>query len=72
VGGGSLPRTRLPSITLDLEPTHLSPDELSQRLRLREPAVIGYISDNRFRLDLRTIFPEQDLLVIDAIRHALT
>jgi L-seryl-tRNA(Ser) seleniumtransferase len=72
MGGGSLPRTKLPSITLDLEPMHLSPDELSQRLLLHDPAVIGYISNNRFRLDLRTIFPDQDLLVIEAIKQALT
>jgi hypothetical protein len=32
--------------------------------------VIGYIADDRFKLDLRTIFPQQDELVIKVIRAA--
>jgi hypothetical protein len=32
--------------------------------------VIGYIADGRFKLDLRTIFPQQDAVVVEAIRAA--
>jgi hypothetical protein len=32
--------------------------------------VIGYIADNRFKLDLRTILPQQDDSVISAARAA--
>jgi hypothetical protein len=32
--------------------------------------VIGYIAVDQFKLDLRTIFPQQDGLVIQAIRAA--
>jgi hypothetical protein len=32
--------------------------------------VIGYIANNRFKLDLRTIFPQEDELVVEAIRAA--
>ena len=32
------------------------------------PPVIGYIAGDRFKLDLRTIFPHQDGLVVEAIR----
>jgi hypothetical protein len=34
--------------------------------------VIGYIANDRFKLDLRTIFPQQDDIVIRAIRAACT
>ena len=71
VGGGTLPRTKLASVTLDARPTDVSPDELARRLRMREPAVVGYISADRFRLDLRTIFPGQDARAVEAIEEAL-
>jgi L-seryl-tRNA(Ser) seleniumtransferase len=71
VGGGTLPRTKIASVTLDVRPGDISPDELARRLRLREPGVVGYISADRFRLDLRTIFPGQDGQVVEAIEEAL-
>jgi len=36
-------------------------------LRSATPPVIGYIANDRFKLDLRTILPHQDNLVVDAI-----
>jgi hypothetical protein len=33
---------------------------------------MGYIAGDRFKLDLRTIFPHQDGLVIEAIIAACT
>ena len=35
------------------------------------PPVVGYVSGGRFKLDLRTVFPRQDLQLIEAIRSAL-
>jgi hypothetical protein len=32
--------------------------------------VIGYIAEDRFKLDLRTIFPQQDELIIKVIGTA--
>jgi hypothetical protein len=58
-------------VTLDVRAVGVSSDELARRLRLREPAVVGYISADRFRLDLRTIFPGQDRQVVEAIEEAL-
>jgi L-seryl-tRNA(Ser) seleniumtransferase len=72
IGGGTLPRSILPSITLDFLPEDRSVQDFSRALRHSVPPVIGYIGDGRFKLDLRTIFPHQDDLVIDAIRAACT
>lgn len=71
IGGGTLPRSKIPSVTVDLLPQTLALSELASRLRLSETPVIGYISGNRFKLDLRTIFPRQDEEVIRAIRAVL-
>jgi len=71
-GGGTLPKSNLPSVTIDFLPQYLSLAEFAKSLRVSTPPVIGYIADNRFRLDLRTIFPEQDDSVIQAIRRACT
>jgi L-seryl-tRNA(Ser) seleniumtransferase len=72
IGGGTLPRSILPSITLDFLPENGSVQNFARALRHSVPPVIGYIGDGRFKLDLRTIFSHQDDLVIDAIRTACT
>jgi L-seryl-tRNA(Ser) seleniumtransferase len=71
-GGGTLPKSNVPSVTIDFLPKHSSLAEFAARLRASNPPVIGYITDNRLKLDLRTIFPQQEDLVIRAIRAAFT
>jgi len=71
-GGGTLPKSIVPSITMDFLPENSSLEEFSRALRRSTPPIIGYISDRRFKLDLRTIFPHQDDLVVDAIRTVAT
>ena len=68
VGGGTMPRAKLPSITVDLQPTaNLPLVEIAARLRTGTPPVVGYISGDKFRLDLRTVFPHQDETLLAAI-----
>jgi len=71
-GGGTLPKSNVPSVTIDFLPKHSSLAEFAASLRASNPPVIGYIADNRFKLDLRTIFPQQDDSVINAARAACT
>jgi L-seryl-tRNA(Ser) seleniumtransferase len=71
-GGGTLPTSDVPSVTIDFTPGDSSLAEFAASLRLSNPPVIGYIADNRFKLDLRTIFPQQDVSVINAARAACT
>lgn len=70
VGGGTLPRATIPSVTLDIVPELCSLEQFAASLRAGDPPVIGYIGGNSFKLDLRTIFPKQDEAVVDAIRTA--
>jgi L-seryl-tRNA(Ser) seleniumtransferase len=68
VGGGTLPKSTTSSVTIEIVPTHCSPADFARRLRSATPPVIGYIGNDRFKLDLRTIFPHQDSAVVEAIR----
>jgi len=70
IGGGSLPRSVMSSVTIDILPQHSSLEHFAAALRNSSPPIIGYIAADRFRLDLRTIFPEQDDTIVDAIRTA--
>ena len=67
VGGGTMPRTTLPSVTLDLRPAAGTVDALAAALRRGSVPVVGYIAGGRLRLDLRTVFPEQDDAVVAAV-----
>ena len=70
VGGGALPKSTMSSVTIEIVPRHCSPADLAARLRSTAPPVIGYIANDRLKLDLRTILPHQDARVVDAIRAA--
>jgi L-seryl-tRNA(Ser) seleniumtransferase len=72
IGGGTLPRSLLPSVTVDLVPAHGSLAELGTRLRLGAPPVVGYIGVKRFKLDLRTVFASQDEELVRRLRNALS
>jgi L-seryl-tRNA(Ser) seleniumtransferase len=70
VGGGSLPKSIIPSLTIDLLPEKGSVEDFAALLR--RSGLIGYIGNDRLKLDLRTILPYQDDAVVDAIRAACT
>jgi L-seryl-tRNA(Ser) seleniumtransferase len=70
IGGGTTPGATLDSIALSLRHRIISPSELLAALRRRRPPVIGRVQDDRVYLDLRTIPPEQDTVLADAVRAA--
>jgi len=70
VGGGSLPRAVISSVTLDLLPDKVSVEDFAVTLRRGSPPIIGYVAGGKFKLDLRTIFPRQDGQVVSALRSA--
>jgi L-seryl-tRNA(Ser) seleniumtransferase len=70
VGGGSLPGETLPTVLLALRTEDGGIDALAGRLRQCEPAVVGRIEDDLLLLDLRTVLPEEDVLLLGAVRSA--
>ena len=70
VGGGTLPKSTVASVTIEITPGNCSAIDFAARLRNATPPVIGYVANDRFKLDLRTILPHQDNSTVDAIRAA--
>ena len=60
LGGGSVPGQEISTYCVVLQHDSLSPDDLSQQLRTCETPILGRIQQNRFFIDLRTVFSEQD------------
>jgi len=71
VGGGSLPGERLATTALAITPGRGGAAELLRRLREHEPPVIGRIVEERVLLDPRTVLPDEDDVVVDAVLAAL-
>jgi L-seryl-tRNA(Ser) seleniumtransferase len=72
-GGGSTPAQSLPSKVIRIASARYSATKLEQRLR-RAPAgisVIVRVEDDRLVLDLRTVLPEQEPLLIKTLSTAL-
>ena len=70
IGGGAAPSSALPTRLLAVTCAGVSADELSERLRASDPPMIARVEEGRVLLDLRTVFPEQDHLIVDALEHA--
>ncbi len=68
VGGGTLPQVRIKSVTVDLLPREVSLKDFAVRLRNGSKPVVGFIGGNRFRIDLRTVFPAQDKALAEQIK----
>jgi L-seryl-tRNA(Ser) seleniumtransferase len=72
-GGGSTPAQSLPSKVIRIASARYSANKLEQRLR-RAPAgvsVIARVEEDRLVIDLRTVFPEQEPLLIRTLAAVL-
>jgi L-seryl-tRNA(Ser) seleniumtransferase len=70
IGGGTLPRSAMPSVTVELAHDRLKPQELAGLLRRQAVPIVGYVARGILKLDLRTVFPQQDLELVAGIRSA--
>ena len=66
-GGGTLPLARLPSAGLSLSSPEVTPDKIAAQVRRHVPPVIGRSEDSGLVIDLRTVGPEQDAVLADAL-----
>lgn len=72
IGGGSLPGETLPTFLLALDPrasrARLSPERFLARLRQSNPPVVARLQEDRLFFDPRTVLPEQEPGLIQAIQ----
>src|SRR5437879_2642443 len=71
VGGGSTPAQSLPTKVLRIASARHSANDLELRLRTGASTVIARIEDNRLMIDLRTVFPEQEAALAEALASVL-
>lgn len=71
MGSGALPLEKIPSVALRLKPQKISLNRFARRLRLSDPAVVGYIEDDRFMLNLRTVRQDELAQIVQVLRQVL-
>jgi L-seryl-tRNA(Ser) seleniumtransferase len=71
VGGGAMPLAELPGCAIAVTPLRLSLQQLTERLRLGNPPVIGRVQDDRLLLDPRTLLPGEEGLLAAALQQGL-
>ena len=64
VGGGSAAGVELPTWLAAITKDEISADALESMLRRQSPPIVGRIEDGRVVLDLRTVLPSQDSLLL--------
>jgi L-seryl-tRNA(Ser) seleniumtransferase len=72
-GGGSTPAQSLPTKIIRVASARHSAAQLEHRLR-RSPtgiSVVARVEDDHLVLDLRTVFPEQESQLVEALAAAL-
>ena len=72
VGGGALPRTRLPGFVVTIADSGRTAHEVEVLARAAVPPVIGTIREGRFRLDVRTLTDPEAGEAALALARALT
>ncbi|MDD4047429.1 MAG: L-seryl-tRNA(Sec) selenium transferase [Clostridia bacterium] len=67
MGGGSLPGQSIPSLGIIIKLKNCTPIELERKLRKQTIPILGYIEKNNYVLDLRTLLPGDEEIIIKSI-----
>ena len=72
IGGGAGPTSNLPTTLIAISHAEKSAQQIEHALRTFSTPVISRISEGKVLLDLRTVFPEEIALVVDALREVFS
>jgi L-seryl-tRNA(Ser) seleniumtransferase len=67
VGGGASPQVGVPTVLVALDASPAGPDRLAAALRRGEPPVVVRVAEDRVLLDLRTVLPDEERLLLAAL-----
>jgi L-seryl-tRNA(Ser) seleniumtransferase len=70
VGGGAAPTVGVPTVLIALTHPTLSPDCIAAALRAGQPPVVVRVAENRLLVDLRTVRPDDEQVLLDALLAA--
>lgn len=71
VGGGSMPLETIDTKVITIVPNNMGVSELEERLRLSEDSIIARVYDNKYVLDVRTIFDDELEVISKQLASAL-
>jgi L-seryl-tRNA(Ser) seleniumtransferase len=71
IGGGTAPKSKLPSYGIALTHARLDASTLLRALRQFDPPIIARIGEDRVLIDLRTVEPKSDLVLVAALSRVL-
>jgi L-seryl-tRNA(Ser) seleniumtransferase len=69
VGGGAGPTSQLRTTLIAITHGEVTAQEIEILLRSSAPPIIGRIAEGKVLLDLRTVFPDEDQLVVQTLRN---
>jgi len=67
IGGGCAPEAKIPTKLISVVSDNLSPAEIEARLRAHHPPIIARIEEDRLLIDLRTVSPNQEGDLLEAL-----
>lgn len=70
-GGGAGASSDLPTVLIEIRSADLSVDAMFTKLLQGDPPIVSRIADDRLLIDLRTVSPEHDTTIIEALRSAI-
>ena len=68
-GSGTLPEEKIESVALRFNTKKIQPDSLSKVFRNSSTAIIGYIKNDKYHIDLKAVIPSQEDELIIAINN---
>ena len=69
VGGGSMPTEVMKTKVISIVPNNISVSNLERKMRLSKNHIIGKIYDNKYILDIRTIFEDEFDIIVNEINN---
>ncbi|WP_442593517.1 L-seryl-tRNA(Sec) selenium transferase [Neobacillus sp. D3-1R] len=69
VGGGTMPDVELPTVVLTIKHPRVSSAALAKKLRVDcQPAIVTRVQNDELLIDLRTVEPEEEELILNALQ----
>jgi L-seryl-tRNA(Ser) seleniumtransferase len=72
VGGGSMPLETIKTKVISITPKNINVSTLEKKLRLSDRHIIARVYDNKYVLDVRTIFEDEFEDIVKELRKALS
>ena len=71
VGGGAAPEVKIQSLAIKVSESLCNAHEFKETMRKQDTPIIVRVKDEEAYLDLRTVFPDEDELLVKALRLVL-